>query len=551
MHIFRTFLFLAALFSVAALPSAQAPDPGRGVSRVMALTAETASPLCEWDLRLDAMARSGEVVRRTTRADTVLAGRAHERFDQYVHGIRVFGGDAARQTRNSVTESIFGTLHAGVAIDPVPGLSEDEARARFAALSARELPPDRPIELVVLPLDEGGYALAWSTHVWTDEGWMHTFIDAHDGSVRLQYNDLQTQAVVGTGTGVLGDTKKISTTLMGGRYVADDRLRPPVIVTYDMRGNPFRVLAYIEGLYRPTVSDIASDGDNRWVDAANVDAHVHLGWTYDYYFKRFGRRGLDDRDAPVYALTHPVRRSDVLSLPSVFRIFVDNAFWCGACGPDGRGVMVFGEGLPPGYVFTDTGKEVDYVAGALDVVAHELTHALTSHSSRLLGRNEPGALDESFSDILGTSVEFFYGASGDGAAHADYLIGEDVFRPGGIRSMSNPRAFGHPDHYSRRFRGTQDDGGVHINSSIPNHAFYLAIEGGVNRTSGLRVTGVGAANREQIEQAFYRAFTYMLPSSATFSTARAATILSARELYGAGSPAERAIREAWIAVGVN
>lgn len=117
--------------------------------------------------------------------------------------------------------------------------------------------------------------------------------------------------------------------------------------------------------------------------------------------------------------------------------------------------------------------------------------------------------------------------------------------------MSNPRAFGHPDHYSRRFRGTQDDGGVHINSSIPNHAFYLAIEGGVNRTSGLRVTGVGAANREQIEQAFYRAFTYMLPSSATFSTARAATILSARELYGAGSPAERAIREAWIAVGVN
>lgn len=169
--------------------------------------------------------------------------------------------------------------------------------------------------------------------------------------------------------------------------------------------------------------------------------------------------------------------------------------------------MVFGEGLPSGLVLTDTGQYVDYLAGALDIVAHELTHGLTVYSSRLIYRNESGALDEAFADIVGTSVEFTYQPPGSGARQADYLLGEDVFRPGGVRSLSNPGSFGDPDHYSRRYTG-DEEGGVHINAGIPNQAFYLAIEGGVNRTSNLRVTGVGAANRNQIEKVFYRAMPY-------------------------------------------
>jgi len=105
--------------------------------------------------------------------------------------------------------------------------------------------------------------------------------------------------------------------------------------------------------------------------------------------------------------------------------------------------------------------------------------------------------------------------------------------------------------YSQRFQGAEDNGGVHTNSAIPNQVFYLAIEGGTNRTSGLSVQGVGGANRDQIEKAFYRAFTQMLPSNATFHTARTATIQSARDLYGAGSPAETAVTQAWNALGVN
>ena len=117
--------------------------------------------------------------------------------------------------------------------------------------------------------------------------------------------------------------------------------------------------------------------------------------------------------------------------------------------------------------------------------------------------------------------------------------------------MSDPRSFGDPDHYSIRYVGPEDNGGVHINSGIPNHAFFLAIEGGTNRTSGLAVTGVGGANREQIERIFYRGFTSYLTPNATFAQARQATLRAASELFGDSSAAFRAVQQAWTAVGVN
>jgi thermolysin len=174
-----------------------------------------------------------------------------------------------------------------------------------------------------------------------------------------------------------------------------------------------------------------------------------------------------------------------------------------------------------------------------------------------LNFGEPAALNEAFADMMGTSVEFFYQSPGNGPRKSDYLIGEDVFTgvnagvPNGIRSMSNPSLYGDPDHYSRRYTGSGDSGGAHTNSAIPSQAFYLAIEGGTNRTSGQAVQGVGATNREQIERVFYRAFTVLLPRSASFSVARAATIQAARDLYGSGSAPERAVTQAWSAVGVN
>ena len=134
--------------------------------------------------------------------------------------------------------------------------------------------------------------------------------------------------------------------------------------------------------------------------------------------------------------------------------------------------MYYGDGLPPSVAWF--GQRVNYLAGALDIVAHELTHGVTDYSSaphlpERVGGPERGVLRH----------------HGDGRrvllrspTRADYLLGEDVFIPGGMRSMQNPQAYGDPDHYSIRYTGTGDNGGVHINSGIANNAFYLAIEGG-------------------------------------------------------------------------
>ena len=156
-----------------------------------------------------------------------------------------------------------------------------------------------------------------------------TFLDASTGSVVLQYEDQHSQAAGGTGTGVLGDTKKISTRSGSGRYFADDQLRPPQLLTFDMDGTVRRSIGVLYRGVNPTINDLANDADNTWNDAATVDAHVYLGWTYDYLFRRMGRKGLDDRNTPIRGMTHPARRADIdaASNDIVGRFYL-NAFWC-------------------------------------------------------------------------------------------------------------------------------------------------------------------------------------------------------------------------------
>jgi hypothetical protein len=216
---------------------------------------------------------------------------------------------------------------------------------------------------------------------------------------------------------------------------------------------------------------------------------------------------------------------------------------------------VFGEGAPASYA----GIDVKPFSAALDVVAHELTHGVTAASANLNGFpfSESGALNEGFSGIFGVSTEFFYETPGNGVLQASYLQGKDLTSPPGAfvplfrgtltRSLSNPSSTGDPDHYTLRNIG----GDPHFNSTILSHAFYLAVEGGVNRTSKLTVQGVGAANREQIEKSFFRALTVLLPSNANFALTRVATIQAARDLYGTGGAVERAVTQAWDAVGVQ
>lgn len=549
----RRLKLVASVIVTAAALFAIPTDRARAQARPSLIAATSDAAIRAWDTAVDRMIRTGGLRLRQSRADMLIPGRAHERLDQYYNGVRVYGGDVARQTEGGVTLSIFGTVYDDIDIDVSPAQSPDAARAIVQRLSGVELGASRSPDLLILPDEGGGYRLTYRAVAFTADGASEYFIDASTGAVVRRLSALRRQAAaIGRGLGVLGDDKKLSVSSRAGTFLSEDVLRPPNIATFDMRGDVDRVIDFLNGLAALTLSDLVAKSDNVWTDTAVVDAHAYAGYVYDYYFKRFGRRGLDNNNIGIVSLVHPVRRSDIFDASGdIIGIFYLNAFYTSV---DGRAVMVYGEGLPPGLVGPDR-QSWNFLAGALDIVAHELTHGVTDFSSQLIYENESGALNEAFSDIMGASVEFFYQPAGNGLLRADYHVGEDVITPGGVRSMDNPAAFGQPDHYSQRVvlpnDEEHDNGGVHVNSSIGNHAFYLAVEGGTNRTSGLAVQGVGAANRGQIEKVFYRGFTQLIPSNATYAVARAATIQAARDLYGAGSAADRAVAQAWTAVGVN
>jgi Zn-dependent metalloprotease len=270
-------------------------------------------------------------------------------------------------------------------------------------------------------------------------------------------------------------------------------------------------------------------------DESVNEAYDGADKTYTFYKEVYDRDSVDGAGYPLTSCVH-------------FGVDFDNAF----C--DGQ-EMVYGDGS--GQIFL-----VGSLTKAIDVIGHELTHGVTQCTAGLEYHAQSGALNESFSDVFGSLIKQH--SLGQAAEEADWLIGEGILIPelgNALRSMKEPgTAFqgdtqpGHMDDYQDLPDDNDpqnDNGGVHINSGIPNQAFYLAIEGGTNRTSGVAVSGVGATSREQIEKVFYRAFTQMLPANANFSTARAATIQAARDLYGAGGAVERAVTQAWTAVGVN
>src|SRR4051812_22802149 len=200
--------------------------------RTITIDARSVAQLRDWDQRLDGMLRQGELRVRTTREDTLIKGRTHQRSDQYYRGVRVFGGDVARQSTGGVTESVFGTLYEGIDVDPSPGFDQDRAREILQERTGVPLDAADTPELVVLPLADGRYALAYRLRITKRNDARQYFIDAHTGAALLDFSDRKTQSAVGRGHGVLGDTKKISVQKATGQFLTSDQLRPPAIQTY-------------------------------------------------------------------------------------------------------------------------------------------------------------------------------------------------------------------------------------------------------------------------------------------------------------------------------
>lgn len=566
----RTSLVIAAVLMLAValgvLVVAQG-SPVQGGSYLRALVT-SGRDLREWDDQVTSMVRDRDLRLRATQVDTIVAGRLHERYDQYYKGIPVFGGEAIRETDGQLTMSVTASIYKGIDVDTAPALSASAAAQVFQRETGATADARLSPELMVLPRADGTYALAYRVSAFVDHAMPVLFVNAATGAVEHRYNNLKSQqasALVGNGvlageSLVSSDQKKVSCAVSSGTYVAWDMMRPTTIRTFDLKGNLTKAKNLFDAKVAISTNDLAANSAATWIDSVVVDAHTYVGWAYDYFYARHGWKGLNGKDGrPVYVFVHPANRSDFASASYDDQgTFYMNAFFCGGCGSNREDMLMLGEGLPSNYYATaNGGQKVDYFAAAFDIVAHEYTHGVTDYAVGLIYENESGALSEAFSDIMSVGAEFYQQPAGSGLLQADYLEGEDAWRPAkagalsGIRSLQNPLAYGDPDHYSKRYIGTDDNGGVHINSTIVSHAFYLAVEGGTNQTSGLKVTGVGAANRDKIEKVFFRGFALGLTSNATFSLARATTIQAAQALYGAGSAVETAIVQAWNAVGVN
>jgi len=478
-------------------------------------------------------AARAEFVRSSAFRDDL--GIEHTRFQQTVRGVKVFGGEAIVHRGPLGDEVITDDFRQGLRVANAARLNDAQAIARAISLHGGfdKLTAEPVSELVVLPLEGGEARLTYKVELRQEDGSEHTampvfFIDAESGEKLFGYDNLQTAAATGTLKTLYSGSPTGATFQNGTTYYMEDVGRK--VGAFDMRNG--------SSAYRFT------DTDNIWgtnttasSQSAGADAHYGAQKTYDYFKLTHARNGIDGAGGPGgYTSIDGVTR--LISSRVHYGTNYNNAYWSSP-------YMTYGDG--DGVTFRSL--------VTLDIAGHEMTHGVTQYSAGLVYSNESGALNESMSDVFGAMVERY----ARGETLNTWLIGEEAYTPStagdALRYMDNPhrKAGGtytvddDPCHYAERYTGTADNGGVHINSGIANHAFYLLAKGGTNHRSGVTVTGIGADAAAKI---WYRALTGYMTSSTNFKGARTATLNAAAALYGSGSVNYNAVAQAWTAVGV-
>ncbi|MCP1125901.1 M4 family metallopeptidase [Bacillus sp. 3103sda1] len=456
------------------------------------------------------------------------AGTTHVKLIEKYNGVPVYGSDqtVAIDKDNNV-KAFFGQVIPNLENKNIPAnasISEDEAVNIAKADIEKEIGKVDNYDGIKKDLyvyeKDGQYYLSYLVKASVSNpapGYWHYFVDATNGNVIEKYNAVDHMA--GFGYGVLGNrtTFEMSQNEKTGTFQLFDGTRGQGIHTFDAKNMNEFIFNILSQWFGYTGYEIESR-NKFFEDKAAVDAHANAEKVYDYYKKTFKRNSFDNEGAKLISSVHVGKNWN-------------NAAWNGV-------QMMYGDG---------DGKVFIPLSAGLDVIAHELTHAVTEYSANLEYQDESGALNESLSDIMGAMVD-----------RDDWEMGEDIYTPGkagdALRSLSNPAAIpnplkpteGYPDHYSKRYTGTVDNGGVHINSSINNKAAYLVSEGGTHY--GVTVNGVGRAATEKI---YYRALTKYLTANSNFSMMRKAAIQAATDLYGQNSKEVQAVTKAYDAVGVK
>ncbi len=336
----------------------------------------------------------------------------------------------------------------------------------------------------------------------------YVFVDAVTGEVIAETQIIHTADIAGTAnTKYSGSVSMTSDNFGSGQYRLRETGRGNGIETYNLNNSTS---------YSNT--DFTNSSQNWTVtgfDQAATDAHWGAEKTYDYFQQIHNRNSIDGYGLALLSYVH-------------YDYNYVNAFW------DGQ-EMTYGDGN------TSQGFTI---MTALDICGHEVTHGLTSYTAALNG-GEADALNEGFSDIFGTSIEFFARPS-----QSDWLMGADVMtNQQGLRDMSNPTYLGQPDTYL----GTNwDPGGESHNNDGPlNYWYYLLCQGGSgtnDNSSAYNVSGITMAKAEKI--AFRGLTVYMTPGT-TYNDCRTYTIQAATDIYGGCSPEVISTTNAWYAIGVG
>jgi bacillolysin/thermolysin len=445
----------------------------------------------------------------------------HVKYDQMINSIKIFPSQLiVHFNADGSIESVNGNYVPTPIINTVPKISGSSAIVSAKQALGNYTFTSESFELI-LYRNNLNLTLAYEIKLPSNAcPEMKLIIDANSGMVLYRDSGIRYDGpMVGSGVGLNGNVKSINTYLSGGKYYLINASLPMfvspidslkgVIVTNDAQNDTNN------GGYNSVIFVTDPNNDNNFNDnerlKAAVDAHSFVQVVYKYYKSYYNRNSYNDKGGSLINVVHYINN-------------YNNAFWNGTC-------MSYGDG---------DGIKFSNLAGALDVIAHELTHGVTGSTANLIYHNQSGAINESISDCFACCVD-----------STNWLIGEDVYTPGipgdALRNMMDPHngaAQGsekwQPSNMSEYLNLPDTDpgdwGGVHINSGIPNKAFYNVAS----------VTGHYKAGK-----IWYRALTAYLTNNSQFSDLRTACQSAAKDIFGATSSEYTTVTNAFDAVGIT
>jgi len=366
-------------------------------------------------------------------------------------------------------------------------------------------------EKVFLSLN-GKFHSAYKFNIYAEEPLYRAdvYVDASNGKVLNEINHICTVNTPGTAATKYSGTQTITCDFANNQHTLRETVRGLGVETYNLNNTT----NYALNNFTSTTSTWSLSA----FDQGALDAHWGAQRTYDYFLSMHNRNSINNAGFKLLSFVH-------------YGTNYQNAFW------DGQR-MTYGDGGGSFKIFT-----------ALDVCAHEVSHGLTSNTSNLIYQNESGALNESYSDIFGASIENFARPT-----NWNWKIGEDLTNSGnGLRTMANPNQFGDPDTYggTNWYTGTADNGGVHTNSGVSNYWYYLLTQGGSGTNdigNTFSVTGIGFTSAARIA---FRALTVYYTPTTNYATARLLSIQAAKDLFGDCSNEAIQTINAWHAVGIG